>query len=150
MFKYFLLLFITIPLLELYVLIELGRGIGGFATILVCLLTAAVGGLLIRLQGILTLVDAQRRLAKGELPATHVFHGLMLGASGLLLFIPGLITDTLGFLLLIPPIREIIATRLIKSITASQTAGVRRQKGDVIEGEVVAETPSPCNRITGD
>lgn len=108
MLRLLFLLFITVPLLELYVLIEVGSGIGGLSTILLCLLTAALGGLLIRLQGLSTLFDAQRRMAMGEFPAEHGAHGLLLGLAGILLFTPGFITDSVGFLLLIPAIRRLI------------------------------------------
>jgi len=145
MFKYLLLLFITVPLLELYVLIEVGRGIGGFFTVLLCLLTAAVGGLLIRLQGILTLIDAQRRLAKGEVPAMHIFHGVLLVVSGLLLFLPGLITDFVGFLLLVPSVREVIIRQVAASVTAA-----RANKDTIIEAEVIIEPPSTPKKLPHD
>ena len=129
MLRVLFLLFITIPLLELYVLIEVGSGIGGFATIALCLLTAAMGGALIRMQGLSTLVDAQRRMAHGELPADHGFHGLLLALSGLLLFTPGFITDSIGFLLLVPPLRQWLINRFIP---ISQ-----QQKSDIIDVEVI-------------
>ena len=66
MLRLLFLLFITIPLLELWLLIEVGSGIGGLSTIALCLLTAALGGFLIRYQGLSTLVDAQKRMAQGE------------------------------------------------------------------------------------
>ncbi len=139
MFKYLLLLFITVPLMELYVLIEVGRGIGGFFTVLLCLFTAAIGGLLIRLQGVLTILDAQRRLAKGEIPAMHIFHGLLLVVSGLLLFLPGLITDFVGFLLLVPSVREVIIRQVAASVIAA-----RASQDTVIEAEVIVEqAPTP-------
>lgn len=142
MFKYFLLLFVTVPLLELYVLIEVGRGIGGIYTIAICLLTAAVGGVLVRFQGILTLLDAQKCMARGEVPAAHLFHGLMLAVSGLLLFTPGLITDALGFLLLVPMVRHLITAYILRSRRAQQ--GHRRSsQGDVIDVEVVREPEKP-------
>jgi len=89
MLRILFLLFITIPLLELWVLIEVGSGIGGLSTIALCLLTAALGGFLIRWQGMSTLIDAQKRMAHGEIPADHGFHGLMIAFSGILLFTPG-------------------------------------------------------------
>ncbi len=103
--------FILMPLIELYVLIEVGSGIGGLPTILLCLATAAIGGLLIRWQGLRTLIDAQRRLRRGELPADHGLHGLLLALAGLLLFTPGFITDTVGFLLLVPGFRRWLIRR---------------------------------------
>ncbi len=115
MFRLLLLLFVIIPLIELYVLIEVGRGIGGLTTILLCVFTALLGGILIRLQGLMTLLSAQRELANGGLPAEHVLHGLMLGMAGLLLFTPGFITDAIGFLLLIPAVRRLLIMRFAVS-----------------------------------
>lgn len=129
MLRLLFLLFITIPLLELYVLIEVGSGIGGIATIALCLLTAALGGALIRVQGLNTLVDAQRRMAHGELPADHGFHGLLLALAGLLLFTPGFITDTIGFLLLVPPLRQLLINKFIPIAP--------QQKSDIIDAEII-------------
>jgi UPF0716 protein FxsA len=144
-FKYILLLFITVPLLELYVLIEVGRGIGGLWTILLCLFTAALGGILIRIQGLLTLLDAQKHIAQGELPTAHVLYGLMLAVAGLLLFTPGLVTDSLGFLLLVPAVRKIIANWIMERANKRQR---RHRDGDVIDAEVV-NTATTEKRIEG-
>lgn len=126
MMKFFFALFILVPLAELYVLIEVGSGIGGLATIALCLLTAAIGGLLIRWQGMSTLLDAQKRMAQGEIPAEHGFHGVMIALSGILLFTPGFITDSVGFLLLIPPVRTLIIHRLlpINRIDTARDSGI--------------------------
>jgi len=128
----FFLLFITVPLLELYLLIEVGSGIGGFATIALCLFTAALGGLIIRWQGMSTLLDAQKSMARGEIPADHGFHGLLLALAGLMLFLPGLITDTIGFLLLVPPLRQLIIN---KFLPIQQISG--QQRSDIIDVEVI-------------
>jgi len=106
MFKFIFALFVIVPLLELYVLIEVGSGIGGLSTIALCLFTAALGGVLIRWQGLRTLLSAQQEMMRGGLPTEHVAHGILIAAAGLLLFLPGLITDTLGFLLLVPFLRQ--------------------------------------------
>jgi len=133
MLRILFLLFITIPLLELYVLIEVGSGIGGLSTILLCLFTAALGGWIIRWQGLTTLLDAQKRIATGELPAEHGFHGLMLGLAGLLLFTPGFITDTAGFLLLIPPLRTYIINRLLPIRQVGRSG-----HSDIIDAEIIS------------
>ncbi|PIP01424.1 MAG: exlusion protein FxsA [Zetaproteobacteria bacterium CG12_big_fil_rev_8_21_14_0_65_54_13] len=132
MLRIFFLLFITVPLLELYLLIEVGSGIGGFATIALCLFTAALGGLIIRWQGMSTLLDAQKSMARGEIPADHGFHGLLLALAGLMLFLPGLITDTIGFLLLVPPLRQLIIN---KFLPIQQISG--QQRSDIIDVEVI-------------
>ncbi|MDX8402591.1 MAG: FxsA family protein [Mariprofundaceae bacterium] len=112
MLKLLFALFVVTPLVELYVLIEVGSRIGGVWTILLCLATAAVGGLLIRLQGLMTLWDARLRLARGEIPAEHGLHGAMLVLAGIFLFTPGFITDALGFLLLVPAVRRWLIERM--------------------------------------
>lgn len=134
MLRILFLLFITLPLLELYVLIKVGSGIGGLPTIALCLLTAAIGGLLIRWQGMSTLFDAQRRLARGEIPAEHGFHGLLIALAGILLFTPGFITDTIGFLLLIPPFRQWLISRFLGSAPGSHPG-----RTDIIDVEIVRD-----------
>ena len=113
-------------------MIEVGSGIGGFATIALCLFTAALGGLIIRWQGMSTLLDAQKSMARGEIPADHGFHGLLLALAGLMLFLPGLITDTIGFLLLVPPLRQLIIN---KFLPIQQISG--QQRSDIIDVEVI-------------
>lgn len=138
-------LFITIPLLELWLLIKVGSGIGGLSTIILCLLTAALGGWLIRMQGINTLVDAQQRMAHGELPADHGFHGLLLAVAGLMLFTPGFITDTIGFLLLVPQLRQLIINRLLpfQQIGGAANSASRGESPHIIEAEIISEEKRP-------
>ena len=129
-------LFITLPLLELWVLIEVGSGIGGLPTIALCLFTAALGGLLIRWQGMNTLIDAQKRMMRGEMPVDHGLHGLMIAFSGLLLFTPGFITDSIGFLLLFPPFRNLIIRRFFP-LSPIGPSGGRQADGDIIDVEII-------------
>ena len=92
-----LLLLVFLPLIELYVLIEVGSRIGGAATILLCLATAALGGWLVRAQGLRTLLDARRHMMAGQIPAEGIAHGLMISLAGVLLMTPGFVTDIVGF-----------------------------------------------------
>ena len=135
MLKILFFLFIAVPLLELYLLIEVGSGIGGIPTILLCLFTAALGGVVIRWQGIRTLLSAQQQLLQGALPAEHVFHGILLAVAGLLLFLPGLITDTFGFLLLIPAIRRVLIRHWISKRMSSHTDNSRDTT--IIDAEII-------------
>ena len=139
MLKILFLLFISIPLLELWLLIEVGSGIGGLTTIALCLLTAALGGFLIRWQGMSTLIDAQKRMAHGEAPIEHGLHGMMIALSGVLLFTPGFITDSLGFLLLFPPFRRYLIGRLPVHKIQQPKAGQANKStpSDVIEAEII-------------
>ena len=102
------LIFIIIPLIELYVIITVGEQIGAFWTIVLVLLTAVIGVNLLRFQGMSTLTRAQMNMARGQVPAMEMMEGVALAAAGIMLITPGFITDTLGFLLLIPVSRRAI------------------------------------------
>jgi len=127
-------LFLTVPLLELYILIQVGSVLGPLPTVLLCIFTAALGAALIRIQGLQTLLRVRQKLERREMPAVELISGLILLIAGLLLLIPGFFTDTIGFLCLIPPFRERIATRLVMRLIASNTRGPDDQT-TILEGE---------------
>ncbi len=138
---FFLLLFIGIPLLEIYLLIEVGGVIGAFPTVLMVVFTAVLGVSMIRVQGFSTLQKAQTAMNRGELPATEMFEGVMLLFAAICLLMPGFFTDTIGFLLLIPPLRRFIARKLIdSSLLKARVSGFRAQ-GDYFDGEYEDLTP---------
>jgi UPF0716 protein FxsA len=114
--RYLLLLFITMPVLEMWVLINVGSQIGAFATIALVILTALIGVGLLREQGFETLLRGRQKLQSGELPTGEIAEGLILAVSGALLLTPGFITDVLGFLGLARPTRMILATKLMEKI----------------------------------
>ena len=97
-----LLLFLVVPLVEIWILIEVGQEIGALTTIALCVLTAVVGAALLRVQGLQTLMRAQDNLSRGEIPAIEMFEGMALAFGGAMLLTPGFATDTLGFLCLVP------------------------------------------------
>ena len=109
MFKIFLILFITIPLVEIAILINIGKIIGAGYTIALVIGTAFLGVSLLRIQGISTLAKVQANISKGQLPATELIEGLILLISGALLLTPGFFTDMLGFLMLVPILRQRLA-----------------------------------------
>ncbi|MDQ6969337.1 MAG: FxsA family protein [Mariprofundus sp.] len=139
MLRILFLLFISVPLLELWLLIEVGSNIGGLSTIALCLFTAALGGFLIRWQGMSTLIDAQKRMAHGEAPIEHGLHGMMIALAGILLFTPGFITDSLGFLLLFPPFRRLLINRIPFQKINQPQPNKPSQAGhdDIIEAEII-------------
>ena len=102
----FLTIFIGAPLVELYLLIQVGSRIGALSTISLCLFTAALGGLLVRWQGLSVLMRVREALGREEVPALELLEGAAILIAGVLLMLPGFVTDTLGFLLLIPPLRQ--------------------------------------------
>ena len=131
MFKVLFLLFLTVPLVELYVLIQVGQGIGALSTILLCILTAALGAILLKIQGLLTLMRAREKLSQGEIPADNLLEGLILLVTGVLLLTPGFITDVIGFLCLIPSLRSMLALRMLHPAFRNDL----RQRNIIVEGE---------------
>ncbi|MCB1857328.1 MAG: FxsA family protein [Gammaproteobacteria bacterium] len=143
----FLLLFVGIPLLELYFLIEVGTQIGAIPTIFLTVFTAVLGGLLVKVQGFATALRVREALARDEVPAFEMVEGAVLLVAGLLLLLPGFITDGIGFLLLIPPVRRGLLLRLLDRSGVIQRQHSPDPPGDrsgprVIEGEFRREDDS--------
>ena len=113
-----LLLFIIVPLIELYFIIKVGGAIGAFWTVLLVIMTAVIGVNLLRVQGMSTLMRAQRNMAQGQVPAMEMMEGIALAVAGVLLITPGFITDSIGFLCLIPASRRAIIRFLMARGTA--------------------------------
>ena len=120
MFNLFILLFIFTPLIEIYLLIQIGSEIGALSTIALCLFTAGLGVTLLRIQGFITLTKIQQSLDQGELPAATMLEGLMLLIAGALLLTPGFFTDAIGFACLVPSIRSNIANSVLKRTIVKQ------------------------------
>lgn len=108
-----LLLFIAIPILEMYILIQVGSLIGAIPTIALVVLTATIGIWLLRLEGLSTLNRVQEKLNTGQIPGTELLEGVMLLVGGALLLTPGFATDAIGFCCLLPFLRRPIATWLM-------------------------------------
>jgi len=134
------LLFLLIPLVEIYFLIKVGNVIGAVPTIALVVFTALLGAMLLRFQGLATLTRSQRVLAQGQLPALEMLEGVLLVFAGALLLTPGFVTDTIGFALLLPPLRRaLIRWFLTKSEFRVQQFGdaskPHRPSHHTIEGE---------------
>lgn len=108
------LFFLTMPILEMYLLIQVGGWIGALPTIGLVALTAVVGMTLLRQQGFATLLRGQQRLAEGQLPAQELMEGFALAVGGALLLTPGFVTDAVGFCLLLPPTRRLLVGALVR------------------------------------
>jgi len=106
--------FLIVPLIEIALFIVIGRAIGVVPTLLGVLLTAVIGSLLIRWQGVSLLRELQTKLSRGELPGRQVGDAMFIGLGGLLLLLPGYFTDFIGLLLLLPWTRELIYRQLAK------------------------------------
>ncbi|PKN57556.1 MAG: hypothetical protein CVU56_10255 [Deltaproteobacteria bacterium HGW-Deltaproteobacteria-14] len=101
-------LFIGLPVLEIWLLIEVGGSIGLLWTLTVCVITGVVGAWLARAQGGHVLHRVQSRIAQGEVPARELVDGLMILVAGVMLMTPGFVTDAAGVLLLLPPVRALV------------------------------------------
>lgn len=159
----FLLLFIILPIVEMAILIKVGTMIGALNTIGLVLLTAVIGAALLKQQGLATLLRANQRINSGELPAKEVAEGLILAVGGALLLTPGFVTDTIGFLCLIPGSRHWLASLALKKmVVSSRTQGFQftmhggrpfgdapgyRRDDDIIEGDYTDETERDHDRI---
>ena len=97
-----ILLFIVVVLAELYILIEIGSYIGGFNTLLLIIMTAVLGIWLARLQGLRTLQQIKLSLSQGQIPAEEMLDGLLILIGGILLVVPGVLTDLFALALLFP------------------------------------------------
>jgi UPF0716 protein FxsA len=147
MFPFIVVLFLAVPIVEIYLLIQVGQVIGAGWTILLVVLTAVIGVWLLRIQGLSTLTRAQQKLQANEMPAREILEGMALVVAGAFLLTPGFFTDSIGFLLLFPPTRialvNLAASRMVVSATSAKMQGRRRtpqgqprapRGGDVIDG----------------
>lgn len=105
MFGKLVLLFIAVPLVELFLLIRIGTVIGPVPTIALVIVTGILGASLARSQGFKTLQKIQNELAAGRIPTGELLDGLMILAGGIVLLTPGILTDLFGFSLMLPPVR---------------------------------------------
>ncbi len=120
-----------VPFAELYLLIRVGEFLGAGWTVLLVILTGVSGAWLARTQGVNTLLKVRRILNSGELPANELVEGLLILVAGILLITPGLITDVVGLLLLLPVTRMPIARGLREYFMRSARWHAASGKGSV-------------------
>ncbi|MDY6893108.1 MAG: FxsA family protein [Chloroflexota bacterium] len=113
MFVRLVLVFVITPLVELALLIYLGTIIGVWYTILIVVITGIIGAYLARSQGMATVYRIQSSVGRGEIPSNELFEGALILVGGLLLLTPGIVTDALGFTLLIPQTRRVMRVWLL-------------------------------------
>lgn len=106
MFFRLLILFISVPIIELLLLIEVGKKISWELTVLIIFITAIIGARLTKIQGAQTIRNVQSALRMGKIPHREVLDGLMILVAGAILLTPGFLTDFVGFCLLIPKLRS--------------------------------------------
>ncbi len=106
------LLFVCVPIVELWLLIRIGRAINVGPTIVLVILTGIIGAALARREGMRAMTRIQERMASGTVPTDDMIEGMMIFIAALLLVTPGVMTDVVGFGLLIAPIRRVIRKML--------------------------------------
>src|SRR3954449_674383 len=144
-------LFIVVPIAELYVIIQVGEAIGALPTIALLIADSILGSLLMRTQGRSAWRRFNMALAEGRIPHREVLDGALILFGGALLLTPGFLTDILGAVLLLPPTRAVVratlvrrfAKRMVSSMTGPSTRP--RQSYDV-EGSAVDSPPEPLER----
>lgn len=132
--RFLLLVFIIVPIVEMWLLIQVGGFIGALPTIAAVLLTAMIGLAMLRRQGLSTLLRVNQRMESGELPAQEMLEGIVLAVSGALLLTPGFFTDAIGFAGLTPVLRRWMVNRLVGRINVFE--------GGVASGAVYREEKS--------
>ena len=125
-----LLSIILIPIVEIYLFIEIGGKIGAFNTISLIFITAFVGVLYARYEGFNTLRSAMSQMVKNELPIYEIISGAALAFAALLLIIPGFATALVGFLIIFPPTRYLLFKKF-----KNKHSSRKYDKEDLIEGE---------------
>lgn len=128
MFARLLILFITIPILELCLFLLLGSKIGIPTTLAIIVVTAILGAWLTKSQGLKALTRYQTALSQGRLPHEEVMDGLLILIAGAVLLTPGFLTDAIGFSLLVPSVRD-----LVKAVAKGYLSGKVSAVGDVMD-----------------
>ena len=121
---------ILVPIIEIYLFIKIGGQIGAFNTISLIFITAIIGVIYARYEGLNTLKSGFSQLVKNELPAYEIISGAAIAFAALLLIIPGFATDVLGFLLVFPLTRRLMFGKFIKKFSNE-----KKNKKPYIEGK---------------
>ena len=121
-----LLLFMLVPLIEIAFFVIIGNAVGLWPTLAGVLVTAVVGSLVLRYQGMAAFNDIRGQVNRGEVPARAMADAALIGAGGLLLLLPGYFSDTIGILLLLPPVRAVIYAVLKSRIQVVPMSGPGR------------------------
>lgn len=138
-------LFVVMPVLELWLIIQVGSQIGGLNVIALVFFTAILGTWLLRKQGIKTLMQAQSKMNAGQMPAKEMIEGICLAVGGALLLTPGFITDAIGFACLIPGIRTGLIAVLMKNVKMQPMQG----GGQGFNANFQSQTRSHSDRAQG-
>ncbi len=116
-------LFTVLPIVELWLMIEVGSQIGVASTLGICVLTGVIGAWLARSQGAAVLQRMQSTIQQGGLPAREILDGVLILVAGVVLLTPGFVTDAIGLFLLLPPTRALVRMYLARVMKAKLASG---------------------------
>jgi len=132
------LFFLVLPIADITLLIKVGSYIGIIPTVMLMLLAASAGGWLLRWQGLVTINQVRASIARGELPATKLLEGVVLLIAAALFIAPGFLTDLIAILALIPRLRRLLVSWILRKgllgVVATPMSG-RDSPIHTIEGE---------------
>lgn len=129
-------LFFLYVYLEISFFVVVANSIGVLLALICIVATSIIGLSLVKSQGIKNLVQMQQKMAQNENPTTELVTSVSLLISGFLLLIPGFLTDILGAILLLPPVRNVVTRYLVPKMQfTARTTSTHQQREDVIEGE---------------
>lgn len=135
----FIIIFIFVPLIELMVFASVSEHIGIFTTLSLALFTAILGGAIVKHQGMQTILAIRSSIQSGQMPLSELFDGFCLVAAGALLITPGFVTDTIGFLLLVPIVRNLLRNFIKNhtnwSVNTAEFHSSTIRDPNIIEGE---------------
>jgi UPF0716 protein FxsA len=120
------LLFLVVPFVELYLLIQVGQAIGALPTIGLLVVVSVVGAWLVKREGINVVRRAQEQVRRGQVPGTELVDGVLILFAGALMISPGFVTDIFGIALMIPPVRA--ALRSVASTALARRAAVHLER----------------------
>lgn len=130
MARFFALAFLALPLVEIALFIVVGRAIGLFPTLALVILAAIGGGLLLRQQGMGVVSRLRNNVSAGTIPGRAMFDTMLIGLAGLLLILPGFLSDAMALLLLLPPLRDWMFSALAGRVRVVETTTSYRRYGD--------------------
>ena len=130
-----LILIIGLPILEITLMIKIGQQIGAFNTIIIIFFTAVVGIYYAKVEGINTIKLGMTNIYKNKIPFYEILSGASIAIGAVMLILPGFISDTIGFLMLIPFTRKILINFWLKNKYKNNT----RDGAEVIDAEIIEE-----------
>ena len=129
----FFLIFICLPVLEIYLLIKIGGQVGALNTVALIFLTAIIGLYFAKHQGLQTLKSGMINLYQNKMPIYEMMSGASIALAAFLLIVPGFFTDFIGFLLLVPFSRKIVFNLILKKKAKDDI----RSQNKTIDGEII-------------